>query len=348
MASPVSEGTRSGSAFSSRSLEILSETIHIIIDKNRNAARFIIAYTINADSSGKQMPLLFVAQDYKDSFTVWVDGQPVTISNIPGEYTGQAGFPLSQFSNIFRQDNSNNNYVFIRWEENTKYGYRVNDLKYFETTLTAGTHTIQVEYNAKPWIDRSELVRKTSFRYSLTPAEYWRSFGSLDIIVEQEGDAAVYTTNLGNPIEGKTGAVNKWHFNKLPAEYIELVFKPALKQPASFAASLRPYMLLIIGGVLFIIHILLTRWYRRRNPGKRFSPVVILGSLLLPVLAIVGDLRFTRIVDDLIGADASRYHGYDFVILLLLPLVIPIYWLLMWQLDKKYKRSLQRKTAGTT
>ena len=73
MASPVSGGSFYASAFSSKDIDILSEYIHIAIDKNFKSAKYIVEYTIQSDVSGNQIPLLFYAQDFEDSFFVWLD-----------------------------------------------------------------------------------------------------------------------------------------------------------------------------------------------------------------------------------------------------------------------------------
>lgn len=344
MASPVSEGTRSGSAFSSRNIDILNETIRVIVSKDRNTARFIVSYTIKVDSAGKQIPLLFVAQDYKDSFRVWLDGQKLDVLNIPAEYINMAGSPLGNFSNIFGSDS----YVGISWVENTQHPYSLYDLKYFETAIDTGIHTINVEYLAEPWTDRHDWVMKKIFRYSLTPAKYWRSFGTLNIIVEQEGKAINYATNLGVPSEEEISAKNSWKFTSMPDEYFALEFKPELKGSVRIIASLAPFMPWIAGIILFMIHLLLCRWYRSNHIRSKFSTVVIIGSLLVPLIALSSYVYSFELADNMLGADASRYHGYTFMIFIFFPLICPIYWLLMWLLDKSHKRLLQRRSAGTT
>ncbi len=106
MASPIRRGTMTSTAFTSKDISILSEFIYIKIDKDYKTAKFIVEYTIQSEVTGRQIPLLFYAQDYKDSLFVWVDNQKVTIQDIPKEYTY---FDNSPFSGFSRYDNNREN-----------------------------------------------------------------------------------------------------------------------------------------------------------------------------------------------------------------------------------------------
>jgi hypothetical protein len=49
----------------------------------------------------------------------------------------------------------------------------------------------------------------------LTPAKFWKSFGTISIIVEQEGQPKPIRTNLGIPIEKEIKSKNTWTFNNI-------------------------------------------------------------------------------------------------------------------------------------
>ena len=123
MSSPIQEGTLTSTAFSSKDINILSEKINIKIDKEFKTVKFIIEYTIQSDVIGRQIPLLFYAQDYKDSFMVWVDNQRVAIQNIPDKYTHFDNSPFSGFSGVIHgNDNKNeSDEVSIHWNKNSGY-----------------------------------------------------------------------------------------------------------------------------------------------------------------------------------------------------------------------------------
>jgi len=68
--------------------------------------------------------------------------------------------------------------------------------------------------------------------------------------------------------------------------------------------------------------------------------MVILGSLVVPLLILFFHMLSYFIIDWSIGEEASRRHGYTFLILFLYPLLLPVYWFIMWWIDRSMKRSL--------
>ncbi|MCL2650743.1 MAG: hypothetical protein FWD60_06935 [Candidatus Azobacteroides sp.] len=339
MASPIWEGTSSGSAFSSKDIDILSEKIFIRIDTDFQTAKFIVEYNIRSESSGIQIPLLFLAQDFKDSFYVWLDDKKVNIQDIENKYFDNLSF--LGFSNSLEKE------TVIFWEEHSGSYYRINDLKYFEADIEKGVHKIRVEYIAYVWTDNSDWVKKYSFRYSLTPAKYWKSFGNLEIIVEQEGQVRQIVTNLGQPNEKGIKSINTWTFNKLPNEYFEISFKPALNYFAKIIILVSPLGLWIIATILLVlIHLEFTFLYRRKNIAKKFSVVVIIGSITIPFLSLMSFVYSFDLIDIVIGEHASRRHGYIFLVFFLYPIFVLFYWLTFWIVDRKYKKKLLNENAS--
>lgn len=345
MSSPIGEGTMTGSAFTSKDINILSENIQIKIDKDYKTGKFIVEYTIQSDILGKQIPLLFYARDYKDSFLVWVDNQRINIQNIPEKYIHIDNSPFSMFSGSFEKNNQLNgsDEVSIHWYKNSGFVYKLNDLKYFETDIAKGTRKIRVEYTANVWTNISGWIKEYSFRYSLTPAKFWKSFGTLNISVEQEGTVRQLSTNIGQPVEKTFQAKNNWTFTKLPDEYIEFSYTPKANTLAKTLITIEPFGLSIIAGIiLFGLHLLFVLWYRRQFPNKKYSPVVILGSLIIPFLILLSYMYSYDIIDNLIGEDAGRHHGYIFLVIVFYPILLPIYWTILWLLDRHQKRKMTK------
>lgn len=85
MASPTIDGTNASTAYSSKDIDILSETININIKKGFHEADYDITYEIYSDKEGKRIPLIFdvfedhISDDSDKSFIVEVDG-PCCIS----------------------------------------------------------------------------------------------------------------------------------------------------------------------------------------------------------------------------------------------------------------------------
>ncbi len=348
MASPVRRGTESATVFSSRDIDIFSETIHITINPDFTTAKFIVEYTIYSDTSGTQIPLLFYARDYKDSFMVWVNNQRVNIRDIPDEYAAIEHSPFSAFSHSFNKDDEadGQNKVMIYWQEHNGSAYELNDLKYFETPLSEGKHVVRITYTANAWKDISGWVSTSSFRYSLSPAKFWKSFGTLHVTIEQEGTVRQLSTNIGVPEEKDIQAKNNWTFASLPAEYIEISSTPVVSTLASILIALSPLGLTIISGIILLaLHLVLVKAYRRRNPERKYSPVVVWGSLLVPFLILLGYIFSFGLIDAAIGKDAGRYHGYTFLVMVLYPVLLLFYWLVVWLVDRREKRKLKMTVA---
>lgn len=335
MASPYIGGTKQSSAISSKHIQIHSENIHIAIDKNFKTAKFIVEYNILADTNGLQVPLLFIAEDFKENFKVWVDGNLVEIKNVNELLTNNP----TAFNQLFNGIN-NTNEISIYWDKNIGNVYQLRDLKYFETDIAKGNHKIKVEYVASVQIDRSNWVKNYKLKYSLSPAKFWKSFGSLAITLELEGTQKV-TTNLGLPIEKNYSTINNWKFTTLPADFIEISFTPTISSYAETLISMGPFGISMVFTILlFAINLYLIFWYRRSNINKKYSPPVIIGSLLIPLISIIIYMYSYSFIDNAIGEEAGKYHGYFILVIIIYPILFLVYLLFTWSIDKLYKRKL--------
>lgn len=341
MSSPIREGTIASSAISSKDINILSEKIYINPDKEFKTAMFVIEYNIQSEIAGKQIPLLFYAMDYKDGFSVWIDNQKVTVQNVDEQLYENT--PFAPFSNSFEKQNDNDE-VVVRWDNHSRHVCKLNDLKYFETDIAKGNHKVRVEYLANAWADISGWIKKYSFQYSLSPAKYWKSFGRLDIFIEQKGELKNITTNLGKYNEKETQALNSWSFTKLPGDYFEISYTPTPGIIAGALIGLQPFGIFLIATVLlFFAHFYMILYYRRKNIHKKYSAAMNLGSLLVPLLSILSYIYSYDLIDNAIGEDAGRHHGYVFLTAFLYPFFLIFYWMAAWLIDILYKKKLTRE-----
>lgn len=340
MASPVLEGTRTGSAFSSHDIDILKEKIYLKIDKDFKTAFYRIEYLIRTDTAGQQIPMLFIAKDYKGNFSVWVDNREIKVLDVPYEYKTIRHTPFEKFSNSFNRSSRDEEgeTVEIFWQENSGTIYYLNDLKYFEIDLTKGEHQIRVEYMANVWTDRSDWVKEYSFRYSLSPAKYWKSFDNLEITLDASNFTYPLTTNLGKPNKGQNDGISVWNFSELPADFFEVIYKPGINGFAKAMIAVRPIGMALIFFVLTaFLHLIGIKKYRRKEPAKKHSRVVIAGSIILPFIVLLIYMFSFNIIDLIIGDAASNYHGYYFLAIILYPFLMPVYWIIMWLADKRIK-----------
>lgn len=340
MASPILEGSFSSSAISSRNIDILKEKINLKIDKDFRTAFYQIEYFIRTDTAGRQIPLLFHAQDYKGDFKIWVDNQEVKLLDIHSEYKTTANSPFEKFSNNFRKPSREGEpeTVVIYWQQNSGFVYNLSDLKYFETDLIKGEHLIRVEYTANVWTDISDWVKEYSFRYSLSPAKNWKSFGSLEITLDASDFKSSLTTNLGQQTNGRLDSISVWNFSKLPADYFEIIYKPEISAFAKALIAISPFGLTLFFTLLIaFLHYISIKRYRKSEPTKKYSWVVIVGSMTLPFFILISYMVSFGIIDSAIGYEAGNYHGYTFLVIILYPLLLSVYWTIMWLVDKRIK-----------
>lgn len=340
MASPILEGSRTATVLSSKDISILGEKIKITLDSAMHTAAYTICYTIHSPGTGRQIPFLFYARDYQGAFTILLDGHQVPVRDMPRDYFSIAGSPFAIFSAYLNHEDTvrGADVVAIKWEQYTTM-IPFKELQYFEADLAEGRHEIHISYTAIAWTDLSQWVSTTSFRYALSPARYWKSFGGLDLEVHNTAGLVGLQTNLGQPQQGHLNTTASWHFDSLPADYITIGYQPAIPRNAAFFINLSPRGMMLIFAVLVIfIHILAIRAYRKKS-RSRFSPVVILGSLLVPFCCCLVYMYSHDFIDYLIGPAASKRHGYTFLIFVFYPVVLPFYWVIMWLIDRRIKRN---------
>lgn len=341
MASPVRKGSAVSNAFTSRNIEIKKEKILIFTDKDFQKARFQIEYFIYSGSDEAKIPLLFHASGYSGDFKVRLDSYELDITEIPGEYLNNEGFPYNDLKDNFISDSSDENSgkVYIKWSEESGSYYSLNDLKYFETSVSKGEHRIIIEYTADAWSDRSDWIKEFYFIYSLSPAKHWKTFDSLEVVLKPENPEAVFTTNLGNPSEKYGNSVYVWKFAGLPSDIIKIDYIPEVSLFSILLLYFEPFGLtLIFTGIITFVHFLLIRSYRKNNPGKKHSPVLIAGIFLIPLFILILYVYSFELIDSFIGIYAGRYHGYTFLIILLYPVILIVYGIVMWISDKIFKR----------
>lgn len=321
MASPIWRGTKSGSAMTSGNIDILNEKIFIQIHKEDHTALYKIDYFIKCDSSGMQVPLLFYAVNYQGNFNVWIDNKKVKVEDVSEGHTDVNRPPLQNFQETLRSSD---------WVQNLGQELEFKDLKYFEMDLSEGVHQIHIEYTSSAWVDLSGWVKKYSFKYSLFPAKFWRSFNSLEIAIKIMNDDTDLNTNLGNPMTGTLDSMAVWRFDKLPADEIEFSYKPQVNFLAKALMNVTPFgvtMLFFIS--MTIVHYRLIHKYRINNPDKKYSCVNIVGIIVVPLLTLIWFIWSFELIDTVIGEEASRYHGYTFLVIIFYPVVLLFYWYIL-------------------
>ncbi len=334
MSSPYRVGTKGAFAVCSRNINILSEKIHIKIDNNFNEAYYTIEYNIKSDYYGEQVPLLFVAIDYLKDFKVFYDDKPVEVLNYIEN--------LGDFPDTIKTD-GNQSIVKVAWDKQGEENVYLKDLKFFKTDIQKGTHHIKVTYKAICWEYLGHWIVEKTFRYSLLPARYWKSFGTFELTIEQEGNEK-YKINFDDTVIEEQ--IKTWKFNKIPSDYLKIELIPTISVFARVLLFLKPFFISLIPTLLLVIfHYRLTFVYRQKNLSKRFSIVVIIGSIIVPFLGFLAFMSAYDLIDYALGIYASRNHAYIFLVIIFYPIVLLFYWILFWLIDKNFKKKILLKNT---
>jgi len=346
MASPFISGSTGTTPFTSKYVDILDESMLIILNSEFNGAKFIVQYRISSDKEGIQIPLLFYAFDYFDDFKIWMDGKEIELKPLPEEYEHSNSQFFNDFDYFFK-DTLKNSFENILLDT-LENGFYVNlsEMKYFETDIKKGEHIIKVEYTVKEWIDKRNWINEYSIRYALSPAKYWKSFGNLKITLDASKCGNKITTNLGKPASGSLDSVANWNFSEMPVDIIQIDYNPEPNSISKVLINIGPASLAFgVFVLLLILHIVYMLRYRMKSIEKRFSWVMIVGSFVVPAISIISYILFYPMIDAIIGQHASNMHGYYFIIVLFYPFLAPIYLLIMWLIDRFYKRYLIQKMS---
>jgi hypothetical protein len=233
------------------------------------------------------------------------------------------------------------------WKGSGGWVYRLKDLQAFTLELSPGEHTVDVFYTATPWVDR-EWIRENSIRYSLSPARHWKSFGPLEVIVEVPEADGLFRSTLKEPMEGSLPGRAVWRFTEIPADVITIAFTPSVSASARLLMGLSPFgIALIAGGFLLLLHIRWMHRYRVNGHRGRSMPLIT-GALLVPLGFLCAFLYGYDLIDMAIGPDAGRFHGYTFMYLLLYPVIMPLYALGCWLLDRFWKKRYAEEVSEVT
>ncbi len=347
MASPMVEGTLGTFPFINQFVDVTREDLHIKIDSNFKYANIHVKYYINTLKDSVQIPFLFYDSEYLNDFTVTIDGKKVEIKKIPNQFKTVKDTKFKDFAQFFEKNNDYNNKETAKIEMPAYRDFYItlDNMLYFETDISKGEHLIEVTYRARRWIDKSGWVKKYSFRYALSPAKYWKSFGTLNVKIDATEFKEEITTNLGKPHKEDINNIAQWKSNELPVDVIHITYEPEISGTAKFFSRLGPIILTgITGIILILLHWIMIFRYRKKHPEKKYSTPVIAGSILIPLLIIIIWGLYYFLIDALIGEHAGNASGGVAMVILTLfyiyPFFTPVYWLVNWLIDKYFKKKL--------
>lgn len=322
MASPVNIGTLGTNPFLNKFVTIIHENLYIKINEGFKYADFDVEYIIHSEKEGINIPLLFYASDYYTDFKVSIDGNPIELKkyNIQHE-------ELTNFEYLYNTDNANTPEVHAVFNNGQSETIRLNDFLYFETNISKGKHSINVSYKASAFQYEHRRLTEKSFRYALSPANYWKSFGTLDITIDTSNCNEKITTNLGSPVEGELNSISKYHFSELPVDMIQIDLDTRLGSFSKLLLKIGYFNLALFFMLpLVYFHYKLMKKFRKHNTASKLSETAILGGVLLPFLFLFVLIFSSFFIDYFLGEHASGREGYGaFFLFLFLPKFILVY-----------------------
>lgn len=197
---------------------------------------------------------------------------------------------FKDFSYLFKGNSEN------ELNSNIKFEVKYNDFKYFETDIKKGEHKIKVTYTAEKWTDGWNWVNEYSFRYELSPAKYWKSFGNLSIIVDAQNFNKKLTANIKHQKSLNYSGITELKFDKLPVETLRIIYKPQINKVAKVLIKIKPFGLaLVVGFGLILFHFFIMKFYRQKNPKKKVSWIMFIGSIPVPILFLFHGICFSHL-----------------------------------------------------
>ncbi|PNK60881.1 hypothetical protein [Psychrobacter sp. FDAARGOS_221] len=354
MASPETYGTHAETAFFSQDIDVVAEDIEIVIKDNFNTADYHIRYSVYSDKDRASIPLVFDVVDEVDDFSVMLDNTDVAVRSVKR---------VSELGSLSSRYDSQSRAYYNRGNDDIDQISFGAEAKYFVIELSPGPHEITVNYSARPNENRIDWTKRYEYTYSLAPAKLWKSFQDLTVRLSLDAsiDPKYVSTNL-NP-DAVVSQQMQWHFDSLPQDTISIDYQ---QQPTGLAAFLikidpRLWLLLLLAIFGFIHCYLIYQHYEKSGAttviaGQAKSRqtanirrLVWGGILLVPLMALIPLVWLPDLIDGLIGEQASRYHGYPFLIPIfayppVLVLYLGVVLLFNWYL--KHKSFKHKKRSG--
>ncbi len=346
MASGILEGTSAGSAYASRDIDILSETIDITIEPDFSQAEYQVTYQIYSPKSGTQIPLIFEVLDKNTAFSIQIDGQSVPVQTLDSDDTRidpETFYYPAEF--IETINNAYNDSVNNALNNKPEFSFR-GDAKYFEVDLPQGEHTITAHYHAYPTENLNDWTIRYYYQYSLKPAQAWKSFDDLTVNLKFKGEGTAL--NADN-VQVKSNLINtdvespttftppikphyQWHFNHIPTDAIEISYQVMPSPMVQWLIDLdeHPWRNFVLSIIFFgSIHYYLMYLSRKHNCKKglcRANVVIWLGIIFVPLFVLSVFIWKVELIDWLLQEHASRFHGYILLIIVFgYPLLMPCY-----------------------
>lgn len=316
MAQPWVDGSEHSTLYGAKNCQVINENIfiHLIKQDDVYIAKYKIKYIIHSNVN-QTIPLLFIGIGLSEEKLVLVNNKET----------------------LLKKYIVNNNSE-ISYSKNDNISVNKDDLIYFEANLTKGENTIIVEYNASLEYNTIGFIRTYKLKYSLYPSQFWESFGDITVKLFLDDNLKIKSSNIGEPkIEDNT--VN-WVIKTIEKDTIELEITRKISRISEILLYIEPFGIAIACLILMFLYHL--KILIKKHKQKNFKNIILYsGIIIIPILHYVIYFLSFDLIDFSLGQKNSK-HGYVFLYLFTLPILILLYGIIMWIINRVLKSKYEK------
>jgi len=307
MANYYVDGTKSSTLYGSTNCKVLKENLSVTF--NNSYAKYKVTYEIQSKTN-QQLNLIFIGLGLTNPIKVLVNNESVLIRHYDSENPSNIAFSLSESIDVNEED-----------------------LMYFDASVSKGKNIIVVEYEGELEHDGLGFLTTYKFEYSLYPSKFWESFGTIDFQIALDENFEISKSNIGQP--KMENNIAKWQINEINVDTIQLEISNKVSLFSKILLFFQPLGIAIIA--FFIMFIINLKLIILNDAYKNFKYKILISTVVVPILFYCIYFGAYTLIDFSLGQENSK-HGYVFLFVFTLPLLMIIYGSVLHLLNKKYKK----------
>lgn len=308
MAQPWVDGSEHSTLYGAKNCQVINENIFIQLINQHDVyiAKYKIKYVIHSNVN-QTVPLLFIGIGLSDRKVVTVNTKETLIKK------------------YITNKNSE-----ISYSKNDNLPVNEDDLIYFEANLTKGENIIIVEYDANLEYNTVGFIRTYNLKYSLYPSQFWESFGDITIELFLGDNLKIKSSNIGEPKIEKN--IANWVIKTIKKDTIELEITKKTSLISDILLFIEPFGIAVISlFLMFLYHLIVLI---KKHKQKNFKNIILYsGIIIIPILHYVIYFLSFDLIDFSLGQKNSK-HGYVFLYLFTLPILMLLYGIIMWIINR--------------
>lgn len=321
MASSEEEGFLTGTPFLTENVDILHEYLRVSVGDDYHELNVHVIYEIKSNGNDTILPIVFYALNYEKEFQISIDGNLIELSkfysngNENVEYNNDIRMMFQGEKEPFRMARNSSRNIYLSKK----------DMKFFYLPITNGKHSIEVDYVARPYVEKGNWVKEYFFMYLISPAKKWRSFGGLTLEVEIQKENTKQFLSYGNRNYIEIDKNITKEYKSIPGDLLLVKYQQKLSDKAQQLIDYGPFKLALSDGIIVaLIHIifvmLIFLFYTKKKWVKHI--LIWVGSCFVILYFEYSWVNYYDFIFAVIGPESGRYYGVGYLILFLIPLGI--------------------------